>query len=634
MQAEYCRMYAEKQHAAGNWEEVDRILSSHLLHIPDPKLWKFYLDYVHDVKLRPALEKLKQEREKNVQDGEAKQEVHAARFEVANAYEYALGRLGRCHGTDDIWWQFIRFLKEEEAESMYEESQKRDALRRAYRRALTVPLNSIDTLWQEYNTFERGLEQSVDEQDKRNYERSKKVSQQRLQKWGNIQFYLLPRPLREGDNAAIRQQFSRQVALWRHLLAYEASNPLELSEEDHRELMRVQFEQALLSMQFLPDIWEDWASFEINRDNTDEADEIYDRALENIPDCATLAFVVADFHELSDNRSKAQNIYEKLLEVSPSPMAYIQYQRFMRRYDGIKGARKVFRRARKSPHICPSIFLAAAQLEFHANRLPNVAVNILELGRKKFPEDVDYAAAYLNFISPISEDNNMRALFENILSSVPGEQARPIWDMYLDYEIRRAQGGGSLEKVAKIEARRAHKYPEDENQVPSPFLRLLHRYQHWGMLPDSVPDKDMLYRYRVKPRLFHTASGGYFNAEEPIPETLQGYLPDSFGIQNQRRKTTVAEDHQQKEGQTSLKRPIPPNTPEFLHKLVSLIPFVENEQSPSEAEVNYRIQTFQDCELPESPEQNGETRNGSSGSDLYRQRQRQQMEATGALELP
>eukprot|EP01138_Halocafeteria_seosinensis_P007184 gb/GECG01007347.1/.p1 GENE.gb/GECG01007347.1/~~gb/GECG01007347.1/.p1 ORF type:complete len:810 (+),score=143.16 gb/GECG01007347.1/:1-2430(+) len=634
--AEYWRLYAEKEHNAGNIEEAEGILSRCLLAIPDPQLWKFYLDFVHDTKLSPALEKQRQEQEQNAEHREGEQEVLAARVEISKAYDFALQHIGKVHGTDEIWRQYLKFLKQDlGAGSQYEQNQKKDALRRQYQEALKAPLDCIDAIWQEYNAFAKENNDSVTEEDKRNYERSKKAAQHRSQRWTNIQLYLLPRPLRRGDDSAFRNKLANQVALWRQLLQYEASNPLELEDEQHQALMRIQYEQSLLAMQYMPDIWQDWALFEIDHENTDEAAEIYDRALQNIPDCATLSFVVADFYELSDNRSKAQEVYEKLLQDAPSPVAFIQYQRFMRRYDGIKGARKVFSRARKSPQICPAIFLAAAQLEFHANRAPDVAVNVLELGRKKFPEDVEYAVAYLNFIAPISEDNNMRALFENILLSVPVEKARPIWDMYLDYELRRAQSGGSLEKVAMVEARRAQKYPQDDSQTPSPFLRLLHRYQHWGLLPDGAPDQDMLSRYRVRPRLFHTSSGGYFNAEDPVPEGLQDFLPSSFTMRNQHKFASGPVESQQDQAQEASKRPIPPNTPEFLHKMIRLIPMQDGEQPPPDAEINYVLNSFKECDLPPPPAENGEAQHAtdSSGSDLYRQRQRQQMEATGALDL-
>jgi hypothetical protein len=242
----------------------------------------------------------------------------------------------------------------------------------------------------------------------------------------------------------------------------------------------------------------------------------------------------------------------------------------------------------------------------------------------------------LNFIAPISEDNNMRALFENIILSVPKEKARPVWDMYLDYELRRAQSGGSLEKVANVEARRAEKYPQDDSETPSPFLRLLHRYQHWGLLPDGAPDQDMLSRYRVRPRLFHTSSGGYFNAEDPVPERLQEFLPSAFTMRNQHKTSSESAASEQKEKSSEAsQRPIPPNTPEFLHKLVRLLPMQVGEQPPSDAEINYLLNSYKECEIPPAPVENGDTQStaDSSGSDLYRQRQRQQMEATGVLDL-
>jgi cleavage stimulation factor subunit 3 len=79
---------------------------------------------------------------------------------------------------------------------------------------------------------------------------------------------------------------------------------------------------------------------------------------------------------------------------------------------GIKAARGIFGKARKSPHTTWHTFEASAMMEFHSNKDSAVAIRIFELGFKLFAENVDYVIKYLQFLLSVNDDSSeSRTLF-------------------------------------------------------------------------------------------------------------------------------------------------------------------------------------------------------------------------------
>ena len=102
------------------------------------------MDFVTDTKLSPAL---KESAAAAVTPGvvtdtagpavhPATEAVLKARQEISSVYDFALEQGGLSIGAEPIWRSYISFLQAAPAENLYETSQKRDALRRAYQRAV------------------------------------------------------------------------------------------------------------------------------------------------------------------------------------------------------------------------------------------------------------------------------------------------------------------------------------------------------------------------------------------------------------------------------------------------------------------------------------------------------------------
>lgn len=87
-------------------------------------------------------------------------------------------------------------------------------------------------------------------------------------------------------------------------------------------------------------------------------------------------------------------------------IVWVMYMRFARRAEGLKAARIVFGKARKSPNVTWHMFEASALMEYHSNKEQTVAVRIFEFGLKLFSEDVDFVMSYLQFLLSINDETS------------------------------------------------------------------------------------------------------------------------------------------------------------------------------------------------------------------------------------
>ncbi|CAO3599627.1 unnamed protein product [Absidia cylindrospora] len=130
-------------------------------------------------------------------------------------------------------------------------------------------------------------------------------------------------------------------------------------------------------------------------------------------------------------------------------LVWIAYMRFARRTEGIKSARSLFSKARKSPCRTYHVFIASALMEYHNSKDPVVAGKIFGLGIKSFGDDPAYICEYLDFLIQMNDDNNTRALFERSLATLPTEKATDVWKKFLDYENKY----GDLNSTQSVEKR-------------------------------------------------------------------------------------------------------------------------------------------------------------------------------------
>lgn len=66
---------------------------------------------------------------------------------MAQAYDFALEKMGLDIASYTLWNDYIRFLKGVEAVGSYAENQKISAIRKIYQRGIVNPMINIEQLW-------------------------------------------------------------------------------------------------------------------------------------------------------------------------------------------------------------------------------------------------------------------------------------------------------------------------------------------------------------------------------------------------------------------------------------------------------------------------------------------------------
>ncbi|KAG2111422.1 hypothetical protein BD769DRAFT_1630282 [Suillus cothurnatus] len=455
-------------------------------------LWKFYLTYVRStVNTSPA-----------------------SREAVSKAYEFALSRIGQDKDSGDIWSDYIQFLKAGETTTTWEEQQKMDALRKVYHRAVQIPLENVERLWSELETFENSLNKIT----------AKKFMSDLSPSYMQARTVL---PL---------------VGAWKTYLKWEESNPLEFEDKDKATLIsRIQgvYRKAAIRMRFYAEIWYMSFVWTNSMGKPEEALNILKSGMEANPTSFLLLlhFAYCELQESRKEHAEVTATFDKFLDVlraeldelenrvnsanssftsdgsgrtvptsapagngsGPLPMrslqksksfptedkngvVWIMYIRFARRALDLKAFRSVFAKARRDRWTPWEVYEAAALMEYHCNKDggTGVASRIFEKGLETYGDEIEFVLRYLGFLISVNDENNARALFERVITAFPPERARPLWERWARYEYQY----GDLEAAQKLEKRIAEVYPSDP-----PIKRFAQRHTYLGT--DAIAARDL-----------------------------------------------------------------------------------------------------------------------------------------------
>uniref|UniRef100_A0A8C5DLU8 Cleavage stimulation factor subunit 3 n=1 Tax=Gouania willdenowi TaxID=441366 RepID=A0A8C5DLU8_GOUWI len=446
-----------------------------VLHID---LWKCYLSYVRETK-----GKLPTYKEK-----------------MAQAYDFALDKIGMEIMSYQIWVDYINFLKGVEAVGSYAENQRITAVRRVYQRGCVNPMINIEQLWRDYSKYEEGinvhLAKKMIEDRSRDYMNARRVAKE---------YETVMKGLDRNAPSVPPQnlpQEAQQVEMWKKYIQWEKSNPLR-TEDQTLITKRVMFayEQCLLVLGHHPDIWYEAAQYleqsskllaekgDMNNSKlfSDEAANIYERAIGTLlKKNMLLYFSFADYEESRMKHEKVHSIYNKLLaveDIDPT-LVYIQYMKFARRAEGIKSGRIIFKKAREDLRTRHHVYVTAALMEYYCSKDKAVAFKIFELGLKKYGDIPEYILAYIDYLSHLNEDNNTRVLFERVLTSgsLSPEKSGEVWARFLAFE----SNIGDLASILKVERRRFTAFKEEYEGKETALL--VDRYKFMDLYPCSASE--------------------------------------------------------------------------------------------------------------------------------------------------
>ncbi|KAK3384974.1 hypothetical protein B0H63DRAFT_395673 [Podospora didyma] len=289
--------YLEMEMGFSNFPEAERIFGKCLLGTPNVNLWTKYLDYI------------RRRNDLNDSSGQARQTV-------TQAYEFVIDNIGLDKDSGKIWSDYIQFIKFGPGTvggSQWQDQQKMDQLRRAYQRAICIPMANVNTLWKEYDQFEMGLNKLTG----RKYLAEKSPSYMSA-KSANTALDNITRGLKRTNLPTLPpipgfdgdQDYFEQVDIWKRWIAWEKSDPLDLKDDKdqpglYKRRVLYAYNQALMALRFWPEMWVDAAQWcfdnnvttsenKTTRDGNTNGLEFLTRGIEANPESVLLAFKHAD----------------------------------------------------------------------------------------------------------------------------------------------------------------------------------------------------------------------------------------------------------------------------------------------------------------------------------------------------
>ncbi|KAL0281231.1 UNVERIFIED_CONTAM: hypothetical protein PYX00_002281 [Menopon gallinae] len=593
----FWKIYIEQEMKGRNFEKVEKLFQRCLIKILNIDLWRLYLQYVK----------------------ETKSSLQTYKEKMAQAYDFALDKIGMDIHSFPIWHDYVNFLKSVEAVGSYAENQKITAVRKVYQKAVINPMIQIEQMWKDYMLFEQNINPII--ADKMAMERSRDyMNARRVSK----EFELATRGINRNAPSVPptgHPEEVKQVELWKKYITWERSNPLR-SEDTTLVTKRVMFafEQCLLCLGHHADFWYEAALFleqssavltekgDVNAVKifSDEAANIYERAIGGVlSKNMLLYFAYADFEEGRHKYEKVHQIYTKFLEIPEiePTLAYVQYMKFARRAEGIKSARMIFKKAREDPRSNYHVFVAAALMEYYCSKDKNIAFRIFELGLKKFGDNPDYVRCYIDYLSHLNEDNNTRVLFERVLTSgsLDAEKSVDIWNRFLEFE----SNIGDLTSIVKVEKRRCAVLQGIKEFEGKETAQLVDRYKFLDLYPCSAAElKSIGYNEVAKTtRAFHPSLHPNFMRDLEDSRDLIARPDFSQMIPFKPKINVLPGDHVVPGGTF----PMPP----AVAHLCSIIPPATKFIGPF-VHIEYLIEIFNKIQLPDK----APAPTGDNGSDI------------------
>lgn len=153
-------------------------------------------------------------------------------------------------------------------------------------------------------------------------------------------------------------------------------------------------------------------------------------------------------------------------EAPASDLLRCHWIRLARRTQGADAAKRVFADARRGTNVGPGVYLAAAMVETRSNGDKDMALQVLDLGRRYHPKDPNLACAAVDILIEKGDARNARAILQAALAQVDQQCAPSLWERWMDLELRGSQGGGSLDTAEQVEWKRALAMPGSYSMPP------------------------------------------------------------------------------------------------------------------------------------------------------------------------
>jgi hypothetical protein len=300
-------------------------------------------------------------------------------------------------------------------------------IRDVFQNALSVPMERIDSVWDEYQAFEQVIASAMNHMAQsipvmpgmppppaalasvqcskllseysNRWIQSKQALKDVSRIYANVNMYFAPIPLESGTAEALRVN----VLGWRRVLEWEKANPLKLNYMRFQARMAMVFKQCLMSNVYVSEFWFELFVARLCSEGYDGGLAVLHKGIsEYLVNDVMLRVVVAMIYEETNEIDRAVNWLEDSLTFfetvvkRPAPSLLIHLVKLRMRSVGPMQARTTFMEYmhRKSIHVSHyGVFVEFSQLEKRALGNPENASTILELGKALFVDNPEALAA-------------------------------------------------------------------------------------------------------------------------------------------------------------------------------------------------------------------------------------------------
>lgn len=237
---------------------------------------------------------------------------------IIQAFEFAITKVGIDIYSDELWNDYLEFLKSWTPTASWEQQQKTDLIRKVYKKFLIIPTKNIETSWQQYSKWENEINQAT-----ANKFIAEKSSEFMLARSWNIEWFniigkgIKREMLPYSTSSEYGDVISKQLKLWLKWIELEKKNNLELKDAALLEKrILYTFEQATLSLPFVPELWFKFSKFWLlsnEEANLNKCIEILSQGLTLNPKSFLISFQIAELFEKDNTFEKAKETYLNLI---------------------------------------------------------------------------------------------------------------------------------------------------------------------------------------------------------------------------------------------------------------------------------------------------------------------------------
>lgn len=302
--------YISFEMGRGDSKKIEELFSKCIATVDNVDLFRLYVSYVRRVN--------------DVITGGEK-----ARGVVIQAFEFSVNRVGLDIKSDELWNDYLEFLKSWTPSASWEQQQKIDLIRKVYKKLLVIPTENIERLWSVYTKWENEINSATSSRFIADKSSEFMEARSWNVEWHNITNKLLIRDIvpysLNDEDSDHRLLVSEQIKLWYQWIDFEKRNSLNIKDDNVlQKRIEYVYKQAIISLPFVPELWYRYNQYLLikneSRTNDEAASnfntnfELLSQGLILNPQSYLISFEISELYEKDNNLPKANEILTNLIQ--------------------------------------------------------------------------------------------------------------------------------------------------------------------------------------------------------------------------------------------------------------------------------------------------------------------------------